>query len=113
MDYLKNEKKVAIELYNFMCKHENQTPVSFGFCKMKASGSCTYSTKVGIKKPIAITLNIETGSFGAAWVLIHEFAHKVCIRKYNDATHGSKFKSELKRLESIYLDCEIANKFIF
>lgn len=112
--YIENDKKVTKDLYEFICRKEKQEPVKLTFKKLgRASGCCSYLQFRNSKVPNEIIINLETGSFGAAYVLIHEFAHKVLIRKNGDATHSAAFRREVKRLEGKYANCKIANELIF
>ena len=114
MSYIENDKKITKDLYDFMCKKEKAEPVKLTFKRLgNASGCCSYRQSRFSKEPIEIIINLETGSIGAAYVLIHEFAHKVLIRKNGDATHGANFKREVKRLEGLYANCLIASKLTF
>lgn len=110
MSYIEKDKETTKKLYEYMCKLEGVEPISLRFRRLsKASGSCAYINK----RPIEICVDIETGSFGAAYVLIHEFAHKLMLLKKGDATHSAAFRREVKRLEGKYANCKIANELIF
>lgn len=112
-EIMKKDREVLKTLYQFMCEREGQNPIQLSFKRLgNASGCCKYTTIGGRKIPTEIIVNQE-GSVGGACVLIHEFAHKVLIRKKNDATHSAEFRKELKRLSDIYEDCDIARKITF
>ena len=112
MDIIENEKRITRELYSFFCKSENVSPLPLSFKRLNgASGYCSYTS--GAKKPTGIVIDIETGSFGAAYTLLHEFAHQKLLLSKGDATHGPAFKAELKRLEIKYASCDLANELLF
>jgi hypothetical protein len=112
MDIIENEKRITRELYAFICKSENVSPLPLSFKRLNgASGYCSYH--LPSKKPATIVLDIETGSFGAAYLLLHEFAHQKLLLSKGDATHGPAFKAELKRLEIKYASCDLANELLF
>lgn len=109
---IENEKRITRELNAYVCKCENVTPLPISFKRLNgASGYCSYLSPT--KKPVKIVIDIEGGSFGAAYTLLHEFAHQKLLLSKGDATHGPAFKAELKRLEIKYASCDLANELLF